>query len=111
VPDDADKLVLDLYERMPAIRITEPLQEVDADTGFTEAFTHLQIGAPSKDQIGMLNVLLAEGLNLGLSKMAETTNTHDYFQLSRLSRYHVEGNATNQALAMVVEAQSDTVKA
>jgi len=37
----------------------------------------------------MLNVLLAEGLNLGLSKMAEATNTHNYFQLSRVSRWHV----------------------
>ena len=55
---------------------------------------------------GMLTVLLAEGLNLGLSKMAEATNTHDYFQLSRLSRWHVESDAINQALAMVIEAQS-----
>jgi TnpA family transposase len=51
-------------------------------------------------------VLLAEGLNLGLSKMAEATNTHDYFQLSRLSRWHVESDAINRALAMVIEAQS-----
>ncbi|MEH8765289.1 Tn3 family transposase [Klebsiella pneumoniae] len=33
----------------------------------------------------MLNVLLAEGLNLGLRKMAEATNTHDYWQLARLA--------------------------
>lgn len=30
--------------------------------------------------------VVAEGLSLGLSKMAEATNTHDYLQLSRLSR-------------------------
>jgi len=106
VPQEADELVLDLYDRLPAIRITELLQEVDADIGFTEAFTHLQTGAPCKDQIGMLTVLLAEGLNLGLSKMAEATSTHDYFQLSRLSRWHVESEAINQALAMVIEAQA-----
>ena len=106
VPQEADELVLDLYDRLPAIRITELLQQVDADIGFTEAFTHLQTGAPCKDQIGMLTVLLAEGLNLGLSKMAEATSTHDYFQLSRLSRWHVESDAINQALAMVIEAQA-----
>ncbi|MAZ23153.1 Tn3 family transposase [Roseovarius sp.] len=106
VPEEADELVLDLYDRLPAIRITELLQEVDADIGFTEIFTSSQTGAPCKDQIGMLTVLLAEGLNLGLSKMAEATNTHDYFQLSRLSRWHVESDAINQALAMVIEAQS-----
>jgi len=38
--------------------------------------------------------------------MAEATNTHDYFQLSRLSRWHVESDTINQALAMVIEAQS-----
>jgi TnpA family transposase len=51
-------------------------------------------------------VLLAEGLNLGLGKMAEATSTHDYFQLSRISRWHVEGDALNRALAMVIAAQS-----
>jgi len=106
VPQEADELVLDLYDRLPAIRVTELLQEVDKDIGFTEAFTHLHTGAPCKDQIGMLTVLLAEGLNLGLSKMAEATSTHDYFQLSRLSRWHVESDAINRALAMVIEAQA-----
>ncbi|MEN8676801.1 MAG: Tn3 family transposase, partial [Alteriqipengyuania sp.] len=106
VPEEADELVLDLYDRLPAIRITELMQEVDTDIGFTETFISAQTGAPCKDQIGMLTVLLAEGLNLGLSKMAEATNTHDYFQLSRLSRWHVESDAINQALAMVIEAQS-----
>ena len=53
-----------------------------------------------------MNVLLAEGLNLGLSKMAEATNTHDYFQLSRLSSWHIESDAINQALAIVIKAQS-----
>ncbi|MET4104115.1 TnpA family transposase [Roseovarius sp. MBR-78] len=81
-------------------------EQVNADIGFTETFISAQTGAPCKDQIGMLTVLLAEGLNLGLSKMAEATNTHDYFQLSRLSRWHMESDAINQALAMVIDAQS-----
>src|SRR3546814_9656123 len=53
----------------------------------------------------LLNVLLAEGLNLGLRKMAEASNTHDYWQLSRLARWHVESEAIDQALANVVAAQ------
>ena len=106
VPEEADELVLDLYRRLPDVRITDMLLEVDKATGFTDAFTHLRTGAPCKDRIGLLNVILAEGLNLGLSKMAEATNTHDYFQLSRLSRWHIEGDAINRALAMVIKAQS-----
>ena len=68
-------------------------------------FTHLRTGAPCRDRIGLLNVLLAEGLNLGLRKMAEATNTHDYWQLSRLARWHVESEAMNRTLAIVVAAQ------
>lgn len=107
VPDEADAMVLDLYNRLPAVRITDLLQEVDDDIGFTEAFTHLRTGVPCRDRIGLLNVLLAEGLNLGLSKMAEATSSHDYFQLSRLSRWHIESDAINRALAMVIAAQSE----
>ena len=106
VPEDVDELVLDLYRRRPEVRITDILLEVDAATGFTDAFTHLRTGAPCKDRIGLLNVLLAEGLNLGLSKMAEASNTHDFFQLSRLSRWHIESEAIDRALAMVIEAQA-----
>ncbi len=107
VPKEADELVLDLYHRLPAIRITDLLQEVDNETGFTDAFTHLRTGSPCKDRIGLLNVLLAEGLNLGLSKMAEATSTHNFFQLSRLSSWHIESDAINRALATVISAQSD----
>ena len=106
VPAEAGDLVLDLYKRMPDVRITDMLLEVDKVTGFVDAFTHLRTGAPCKDRVGLLNVLLAEGLNLGLSKMAEATNTHDYYQLSRLSRWHIESDAINRALAMVIKAQS-----
>ncbi len=106
VPDEAGALVLDLYDRLPDVRITDLLQEADGDIGFTEAFRHLRSGVPCKDKTGLLNVLLAEGLNLGLSKMADATSTHDYFQLSRISRWHIESDAINRALAMVIDAQS-----
>ena len=106
MPEDVDELVLDLYRRLPEVRITDMLLEVDAATGFTDAFTHLRTGAPCQDRIGLLNVLLAEGLNLGLSKMAEASNTHDFYQLSRLSRWHIESEALDRALAMVIEAQA-----
>lgn len=51
---------------------------------------------PCRDRIGLLNVLLAEGINLGLAKMAESTNTHGYWDLMRISRWHVEGEAMNR---------------
>ena len=54
VPDEADAMVLDLYSRLPPVRITDLIQEVDDDIGFTEAFTHLRTGVPCKDRIGLL---------------------------------------------------------
>lgn len=83
------------------------LLEVETALGLTDAFTHLRAGVPCGDRIGLLNVLLAQGLNLGLRKMAEASNTHDYAQLSRLARWHVESEAIDRALANVVAAQGD----
>ena len=106
VPDGAADLVTDLYRRMPDARITDILLEVDDATRFTEAFTHLRTGEPCRDRIGLLNVLLAEGVNLGLRKMAEATTTHGFWELMRIARWHVEGDAFDRALSMVVEAQA-----
>ena len=78
----------------------------DDATRFTEAFTHLRTGEPCRDRIGLLNVLLAEGINLGLRKMAEATTTHGFWELMRIARWHVEGDAFDRALAVVVEAQA-----
>ena len=106
MPDGAADLVADLYRRMPEARITDILLEVDDATRFTEAFTHLRTGEPCRDRIGLLKVLLAEGINLGLRKMAEATTTHGFWELMRIVRWHVEGDAFDRALAVVVEAQS-----
>ncbi len=105
-PDGAENMVLDLYKEIPPSRITDLLLEVDAATGFCEAFTHLRTGAPCSDRIGLMNVILAEGINLGLRKMADATNTHTFWELTRIGRWHVEGEAYDRALAMVVEAQA-----
>lgn len=53
--------------------LTDMLFEVDATLGFTKAFTNLRIGVAYGDRIGLLDVLLAKELNLGLRKMAEAT--------------------------------------
>lgn len=105
-PAGAEDLTLDLYKQIQPTRITDLLLDVDAATGFCEAFTHLRTGAPCADRIGLMNVILAEGINLGLRKMADATNTHTFWELIRIARWHVEGDAYDRALAMVVEAQA-----
>ena len=107
VPEGSDQLVLDLYAAMPDIRITDLMLDVDADIGFTDAFTNFRTGAVCKDKLGLMNVLLAEGLNLGLRKMAEASNSHGYWQLQRISQWHIVSDAINRALAAVIDTQAD----
>jgi len=107
VPDGADQLVLDLYAQMPEARVTDIMLAVDAEVGFTDAFTNFRTGAVCSDKLGLMNVLLAEGLNLGLRKMVEASNSHGYWPLQRLSQWHIVSDAITRALAVVIEAQCD----
>jgi TnpA family transposase len=79
VPEGMDALTLDIYRQMPQVPITEILREVDEDTGFADSFTHIHTGAPCADKIGLLNVLLAGGINMGLKKMALCSSSHTSF--------------------------------
>ena len=63
-----DALTLDIYKQMPEVSITDILREVDDDTGFTDSFTHIHTGSSCSDKVGLLNVLLAGGINMGLKK-------------------------------------------
>src|SRR5256885_9657979 len=56
---------------LPHVKITELLMEVDEWTGFTRHFTHLKTGDTAKDKTLLLTTILADGINLGLTKMAE----------------------------------------
>ena len=105
-PEGAEALILDLYRRMPTTRITDILLQTDAVIGFTEAFTDLRTGSPCKDRIDLLSVLLASGVNIGLSKMAAATGAHSFWELLRIARWHVEEDCYTRALAMIVEAQA-----
>ncbi len=51
-------------------------------------------------------MLLADGVNLSLKKMADACETHTFWELLRIARWHVREETTAHALAMIVEAQS-----
>jgi TnpA family transposase len=105
IPEGADQLTLDVYREMPQVSITDIIQEVDEDTGFSEAFTHINTGAPCKDNLGLLNVLLAEGINLGLKKMALCSSSHaSFWSLMRISQWHVNSDTSENALAILMDA-------
>ena len=62
--------------------ITELLLEVDKWTGFTRHFTHLKSGDLAKDKNLLLTTILADAINLGLTKMAESCPGMTYAKLA-----------------------------
>ncbi len=89
VPEEADALMRRAYALVPHVKITDLLLEVDRWTGFTRHFTHLKSGAPAGDRAVLLTAILADGINLGLSKMAESCPGTTYAKLSWLQAWHI----------------------
>ena len=69
IPKGMKELIQKVYEQMPRVRLTDHLVEVAPLTGFTQHFTYLKTGEPAKDLEPILAAILADGTNLGLTKM------------------------------------------
>ncbi|MPY68136.1 Tn3 family transposase [Deinococcus sp. SDU3-2] len=73
VPDEVEPLERWLSARVPRVKITDLLLEVNAWTRFTGAFLNLHSGKGAERHDHLLTAILADGLNLGLTKMAEAS--------------------------------------
>lgn len=104
VPEDAPALIDRIAMLMPHAKITEVLLEVDRWTGFTRHFTDLKTGAQAKDKT-LLTTVLADAINLGLTKMAESCPGTTYAKLSWLQAWQVRDKTYSVALAALVNAQ------
>ena len=89
VPDRAQALIDQTSQLLPRIKITELLMDVDDWTGFSRHFTHLKDGAEAKDRTLLLSAILGDAINLGLTKMAESSPGLTYAKLSRLQARHI----------------------
>ncbi len=105
VPDAAQALIDQSAMLLPHLKITELLMEVDEWTGFTRHFTHLKTGDMAKDKTLLMTTILADGINLGLTKMAESCPGATYAKLSWLQAWHVRDETYSTALAELVNAQ------
>lgn len=105
VPDSAETLMQQAYGLLPRLKITELLLEVDNWTGFSRHFKHLKSDEAAGDQHLLLTAILADAINLGLSKMAESCPGTTYAKLTWLQAWHIRDDTYSAALTELVNAQ------
>ena len=105
VPDEADALARRAYALVPRIKVTDLLVEVDAWCGFSRRFTHLKTDRPANDTALLLAAILADGINLGTTKMADACPGTTAGRLGWIGQWHVREETYAKALAEVVNHQ------
>jgi hypothetical protein len=104
VPDAACLLANRLYGMLPRVRVTEVLSDVEQATGLAGCFTHLRTGNPAADMPALLAAVLADGTNLGLSRMADATRGLSYHHLVNVAQWHISEDNYASARAAIVDA-------
>jgi TnpA family transposase len=104
-PPEAEALAARLYALLPRIRITDLLTEVAGWTRFPDCFTHLRTGELAADNRILMAGLLADGLNLGLTRMAEACSIASLGQLAWTSDWHIREETYLLALRCLVNQQ------
>lgn len=105
VPDEAVALIQQANGLLPHLKITELLLEVDGWTDFTRHFSHLKSGDTAEDRCLLLTTILADAINLGLTKMAESCPGTTYAKLTWLQAWHIRDETYSAGLAELVNAQ------
>lgn len=107
ISDNLESKVQQVNQLLPRLKITELLLEVDRWTNFTRHFTHLKNDATAQDKQLLPTTILADGINLGLSKMADSCPGTSYAKLSWLHSWHIRDGTYSAALAELVNAQTN----
>jgi TnpA family transposase len=74
-------------------------------TGFLECFTHLRSGETAADRRVLMAGLLADGLNLGLTRMAGVCSIASLGQLAWTADWHIRDETCALALRRLVDQQ------
>ncbi|HDR7612929.1 TPA: Tn3 family transposase [Bacillus mycoides] len=105
IPDEVEDLTRLIYNVLPRIKLTELLVEVDSWTHFSKHFAHLHTQAEPKEKSVLFAAILADGINLGLSKMADACPNISYTQLAWISDWYIRDENYSKALGAITDFQ------
>ena len=103
-PPAGERLDRAIDTLMPRIRITDLLWDVNAQTGFLDAFTDLRSGRLHANPAALLAAILAGATNLGLERMAQASRSVSHAQLSWASNWYLRSETYADALARIIDA-------
>ena len=103
-PPAGERLDRAIDALMPRIRITDLLWDVNARTGFLDAFTDLRSGRVHSNPAALLATVLAGATNLGLERMARASSGVSHAQLSWASAWYLRPETYADALARIIDA-------
>lgn len=108
VPPQVEPFARRLSARLARVKVTDLMQQVVAWSGCAKCFTDLRTGNPVEKRHHLLTALLAEGLNLGMTKMAEAVTDPEITarRLMYLGDWYLRDDTYKAALAEVVNFQN-----
>ena len=103
-PEEARGFSLSLYELLPRITLPELLIEVSVWTKFHEQFIHASTEQPpnAEETKVLMAAIMAMGMNIGLTKMAEATADISYRQMANATQWRLHEDTMSKAQATLV---------
>lgn len=106
VPPEAKAFGKRIYSMMPRTKLTELILDSAFWTELYKEFPHIHTNDFTNENTCLYSAILADGTNLGLSRMAEACPTIDYNQLYWFYTHHMREENYINALGVVTDYQS-----